>query len=179
MTSFRPLTEPIDYFELAGQRSPGIARIEGAVAKREILERKGYAFGGAYSVYRGIKLIHFRAVVELFTPEQWDAWHEFTTLLQRAPTGQRQRALDFWHPITEDLGISSVLVESVSQPVPNDTNGWAITVEFAEYRRPVRALVTAAGSEAAALTPGERQIQAEQAANVALSAQLDALSGTL
>lgn len=175
--SFNPLTQPIDHFELAGQRSPGIAEIADADGSAELQERRGYGLGGAYVVYKGQKLVHFKATIKLTTQDDWDAWHEFRALLQRPPVGRRARALDIWHPILEDAGITSVLVEKLGQPVRDGDDGaWTVTVAFCEYRRPTRALSTPDGSDTEQLTPTELAILAQQNANQNATRQRDALA---
>lgn len=176
--TFNPLTQPIDHFELAGQRSPGIAEIADADGSADLQERRGYGLGGAYVVYKGAKLVHFKATIKLTSQEEWDAWHEFRVLLQRPPVGRRARALDIWHPILEDAGITSVLVEKLGQPVRDGDDGaWTVTVGFCEYRRPTRALSTPDGSTTEQLTPTELAILAQQNANENQSRQNQALAG--
>lgn len=175
--TFSPLTDPIDYITLAGQRSPGVAEVQGADSTRELQERRGYGLGGAYTVYKGIKIIKPKVVIKLVTEEDWTAWHDFKPLLDRPPTGRRARALDIWHPILEDQGVTSVLVESVGQPVKTHESGeWSITISFAEYRRPVRALSAPAGSDTTTLTPEELALTAEEARGRELRRRRDALA---
>lgn len=178
--SYEPLKDPTDYILLAGQRSPGIAEVQGADSARELQERKGYGLGGAHVVYKGIKLIHPKVVIRLSTDEDWTAWHEWKPLLERAPTGRRARAMDIWHPILEDQGVTSVLVENVSQPVKtNDSGEWSITIAFCEYRKPAPALSSPSGSDTQQLTPEELALTAEEATGRELRAQRDALAGSV
>ena len=101
-------------------------------------------------------------------------------LLERAPTGRRARAMDIWHPILEDQGVTSVLVENVSQPVKtNDSGEWSITIAFCEYRKPAPALSSPSGSDTQQLTPEELALTAEEATGRELRAQRDALAGSV
>lgn len=178
--TWQPLTEPVDYILLAGQRSPGLAEVTGADSVRELQERKGYGLGGATVVYKGIKLINPKVVIRLTTQADWDAWHEFAPLLKRAPTGRRARAMDIWHPILEDQDVTSVLVESVSQPVRTKDDGeWSITIAFKEYRPPQRMISTPDGSDNTQLTPLQLQISAQAAANADAARQVDRLAGAV
>lgn len=174
--SFEPLTTPVDYVLLAGERSPGVAEVTGADSVRELQERRGYGLGGAFVVYKGIKLIKPKIVIRLFTDQHWVDWHEWKRLVERPPTGTRGRAMDIWHPILEDQGVTSVLVESVSQPTQTNDGEWTITIACTEYRRPVRALSTPAGSDTEDLSPTERAIQAQAAANANAAAQNEVLA---
>ena len=177
--SFEPLTTPIDHILLSGERSPGIASVTGADSERELQERRGYGLGGAFVVYKGIKLIEPKVTLKLVTVDDWNDWHEWRPVLSRPPTGRRPQALDIWHPILEDQGVTSVLVKKVGQPVPSDDGSWTITIDFKEYRRPQRALATADGSSTERLTPGELAILAQQNQNENLTRQRDALAGSV
>jgi len=175
--TFQPLTTPVDYVLLAGERSPGLAEVTGADSVRELQERKGYGLGGATVVYKGIKLIKPKISIRLITDQDWEDWHQWKRLVERAPTGSRARAMDIWHPILEDQGVTSVLIENVSQPVQTNDSEWTITISCIEYRRPVRALATPAGSDTQQLTPEELALTAAEAQGRALRADNQRLAG--
>jgi hypothetical protein len=143
---WNPITEPVDYVLLADQRSPGLAELQKASSPRRWDERRGYGLSGARVVYRGIALSHFTLLLRLYTVEDWDAWHEWKALVQRAPDQTRPRALDFSHPITDELGIRSVVVENVLQPVQTADGEWTIEIGLIEYRTPTPALLRPDGS---------------------------------
>jgi len=145
--TFNPINEPVDYVLLANRRSPGIAEIGNVASPRMWDERRGYALSGARVVYRGIGLARPLLTLRLFTTEDFDAWHEWRELVQRAPVGTRARAQDIWHPILEDLGIVSVVVEDVLQPKQVADGEWNIDIKFIEYRRPVVTLETIGSSD--------------------------------
>lgn len=178
--TWQPLTQPVDYITLAGQKSPGIAEVTGADSQRDLQERKGYGLGGATVVYKGIKLIKPKVVIRLTTDDDWTAWHAWKPLLDRPPTGRRARAMDIWHPILEDQGVTAVLVESVSQPVRTKDDGeWSITVGFIEYRPVQRSLATPAGSDTTQLTPEDLNLLAVQNEGDNLRRQRDNLAGAV
>lgn len=200
--SYTPITAPVDYVLLAGQRSPGIAEIQGASSPRRWEQRRGYGLSGATVVFRGTGLAQFKLLLRLTTEEQWTEWHAFRPLVQRPPppnppststtaqdqlaafeaakandpsaasdpVSQRQlatlqrraaaeqrraarpvvrapRALDIWHPILEDLGIRSVVVEDLLQPVQTQDGEWTIEIRMLEFRAPVFALSRPAGAQ--------------------------------
>lgn len=161
--SFQPLTQPVDHITLAGQRSPGVADLTDTLSDSDIQERKGYGLGGAYAVYKGLKIAYPKVTIKLVTSQHWDDWHAWRPLIARPPTGRRPRALDIWHPILEDLGITSVLVKSYTQPTQTGDGEWSVVITFVEYRRPTRALVTPDGSDTEPMTPGELAITAREA----------------
>lgn len=93
---------------------------------------------------------------------------------QPAPLGaiRRPRALDIWHPILEDWGVRSVVVENVLQPKQTGDGEWTIEVRLIEYRVPVFALARPEGSQAAPQDRFEALIQQADAENQALRDQL-------
>lgn len=145
--TFNPYRDPVDYILLAGEKSPGVAIVSEASSPRQWDERKGFARSGARVVFRGIGLSHFTVTLRLASESDFDAWEAWKPLVDRPPVGERARAKDIWHPILEDLGISSVVVEEVIQPTQNENGIWDAVIRFIEYRRPVRILEPIEGSE--------------------------------
>lgn len=172
--TFDPLASPVDYVLVAGQRTPGLATIEGAVSKRRIAIRMSYALTGGVAVYRGFELVKFQIKIRLYSSEDWQAWESFRSLIARPPIGVRAKALDVTHPILEELGVSQALVESVSQPQRTDDSGeWTIVVSMIEYQKPKPALSVPEGSqETPQLSPEEIEINALTAQNQALAQRL-------
>lgn len=146
--TWTPLTSPVDHVLLAGQRSPGIADVQGAGSPRRWDIRRGYALSGARPVFRGMDVARFRVVLRLLTEADWEAWHEWKVLVQQPPTGTRPRALDIWHPVLEECGISSAVVENVEQPVHDGTGLWTIAIAFIEFRPPQPLVIRTEGSSA-------------------------------
>ena len=144
--AFDPVAAPVDYVLLAGSRSPGIATIDGASSPRSWDERRGYGLSGATLVYKGLKLAKFTLELKLVTSEDFAAWDSWRPIVQRPPAGQRPRALDIEHPITEMLGIRSVVVEDVLQPKQTGDGEWTIEIKLLEFRAPARAVVRPEGS---------------------------------
>lgn len=171
---FNPIDDPIDYILLANRKSPGIADVTGAAGSRRIDIRKGFALSGARAVFKGIELAEFKVTLKLVSREDWQAWHDWKSLVQRPPAGVRARAQDIWHPILEDLQITQALLKKEAQPVQVDDGVWTIELGFVEYRRPVRVVEVTEGSEEtpAPLTQNQRAI-------VQLTGQLQARSQTL
>jgi hypothetical protein len=157
--TWNPLEQPQDYALLGGQRTPGLCDLRDADSPRRIDERRGYGLSGATAIYRGIALSNFKMLLRLYTVDDWEAWHTFSPTVQRPPSGQRARALDISHPLTEELGIRSVMVENVKQPTQTGDGEWTIEISLKEYRRPVRQLVRLEGSQASN-DPVDRTIEA-------------------
>ena len=149
--TFNPISEPVDKILLANRESPGLAVISNVDSPRRWDERRGYALSGARVVFRGIGLARPIVTLRFFTDADFAAWHDWRTIVERPPVGERGRlALDIWHPILEDLLITKVVVENVLQPKQVADGEWNIDIKFIEFRRPVPRLETA---EAAAERP--------------------------
>lgn len=173
--SFNPITSPVDYIVLNGQRSPGTAVVDGAGSPRQWDERRGYGTSGAISVYRGAKLAHFTVKITLTTAAEFDAWASFAELLKRPVSRLRPRALTIYHPILEDLGISQCGVEDLRQPTAGETGDWTYEIAFVQYRRPSPSLARPDGAEDAPEVDDavDRQIQRNTETIQALVRELD------
>lgn len=168
--TFNPINTPVDYVLLANRRSPGLAVVTNAASPRMWDERRGFALSGARVVFRGIGLARPLVTLRLLTVADFDAWHDWRELVQRPPVGTRGHAQDIWHPILEDLGIVSVVVEDVLQPVQVADGEWNVAIKFIEYRRPVVTLETIGSSETTPTDPVDRYIEE-------LTAQVTTLAG--
>lgn len=172
--TFNPLTEPVDYVMLAGRRSPGIAEVRNANSPRRLRRRRGYGLSGATVVFLGVDLSEPLIVLRLYTEQDWQDWHDWRDVVQRPPLGERARALDIWHPILEDQGITAVLIEDVSQPAQTGDGEWTIEIKCVEYRRPEFALSEPEGSDAEPTDPIDRLIDQNTAEIRRMSEELAA-----
>lgn len=191
--TFDPIRTPVDYALLAGQRTPGLCDILSANSPRRWDVRRGTAFSGATVVFRGTDLAKPLMRLRLYTEQDWQDWHAFAPLVLREPPpdaadvarrtrrGQspppaprRPRALDIWHPILEDLGIRSVVVEDVLQPLQTGNGEWTIDVKLLEYRAPVFALARPEGAQDQPRDRFEAAIESANAQNQALRDRLAA-----
>lgn len=145
--SFNPIDSPQDFVILAGQRSPGIAELQGWTSPRRWDERRGYALSGATLVYRGNALAAGKLILRLYTVEHFTGWESFREIVQRAPSGERPRSMEISHPILEDLGVRSVVVEDVKQPEKGRAGEWIVEISLKEWRRTEVALARPDGSE--------------------------------
>jgi hypothetical protein len=168
--AFDPITKPVDFVIIAGQRTPGIATIEGAGSPRQWDERKGYDLNHATLRFRGKKLAHFSIKIRLATPEDFAAWATFSRVVLAVPVGGRG-ALDVSHPILADLDIGSAVVEDVLQPTPGETGEHTVEIKMIERKPPSPAGSTSAGS---VNTPTPNPLQAEIDSNSARIRMLNA-----
>jgi hypothetical protein len=195
--TFDPIRTPVDYALVAGTRTPGLCEILGANSPRRWDVRRGTAFSGATVVYRGTDLAKPTMRLRLYTEQHWQDWHAFAPLVLRElppdaadvaqrqrrgqsppPAQRRPRALDIWHPILEDLGIRSVVVEDVLQPVQTGDGEWTIDVKLIEYRVPVFALAQPEGAQDQPRDRFEVMIEEQNARNQVLRDRLAAGGAT-
>lgn len=155
---WNPIEHPIDYVMIGGVRTPGLAEVTGAGSPRQWDERAGYGLSGALVVFHGLKLSHFTITLRLYTLEHWTEWHKFKRFVAKPPLGTRQRALDVQHPLLDECGIASMVVEDVGQFVQTEDGVWDVAISCIEYRRPKAGLSKPDGSAATPEDPYDRQI---------------------
>jgi len=160
--SWNPLTTPIDYFKLSGYRSPGIAELTGATSPRKWEERGGYGLSGATVVFRGVGLCYFTFKIKLYTENEWAHWLAWKPLVDRPPFGTRAKAKYIWHPFLEHLGVTSAVIEEVSQPEQGESGEWIVSIKFIEFRKPVVGLAKPEAAPTAPLTETEIEIEASK-----------------
>jgi len=162
--TWSPLSQPQDYAIIAGQRTPGICRVEGFVSRSRWDIRQGPALSGARLRYRGFEPAQGKLILTLTTNQDLADWYAFAPTVRRAPVGERATHLEIEHPILAALDIRAVAVASVSQLTLVDEKGvWAITIELIEYLEPTPAVSTPKGASDSGqeLTPNQRRIQAQ------------------
>jgi hypothetical protein len=157
--TWNPLDNAINYAKFAGKKTPGLGMVEGAGSPRAWDERGGYGLSGSTLVFTGLKLSEFTFKIRLYSTQDWNDWHSFKEIVKKPPPRVRPRAIDFWHPFTEDLGIKSVVVLDVSQPEQVDETGvWEISIKLKAYRRPKLTLAKPDGSQAGPVDPIDAMI---------------------
>jgi hypothetical protein len=160
--TFNPLVRPVNVVVIGGVQSPGIATIRDAHAPRRLVVRNGVGLSGATVRFQGVMLSEkFAVELRLYTAEDWDAWASFKDVVDPPPLGEHARALDISHPILEDLGITSVLVDDVLQPVQEGETGvWLIVIKLTQFRRPTFQASAPDGAQAGPEDPVDIQIAA-------------------
>jgi len=139
--------EDYDHVILAGQRSPGIATIDGANSPRRLIEHNGVGLSGARVRFAGVMLSHFKLILKLYTAEHFADWTDnFSPLLAAPPIGVRAHALDIEYPTLADLGIRAVLIENVKAPIQTGDGEWTVEIDLCEYRNPQPALSAPTGA---------------------------------
>ncbi|MBN8609646.1 MAG: hypothetical protein J0L92_03630 [Deltaproteobacteria bacterium] len=173
--SWSPLSAPQDYATIAGQRTPGICRVEGFKNRSRWDIRQGPALSGARLRYRGFEPAQGKLVLTFTEPQHWSDWTAFAPTVRRAPLGERATHLEIEHPILASMDIRAVAVASVSQPAPVDDKGtWAVEIELIEYLEPLPAVSTPRGADTGEeLTPVQREIEENTRTIAALAAGAD------
>ena len=174
--AWSPLSAPQDYATIAGQRTPGICRVEGFKNRSRWDIRQGPALRGGRLRYRGVEPAQGKLILTLSTPQDWADWWSFAPVVRRAPLGERATHLEIEHPILASMEIRAVAVGSVSQPTPVDDKGaWAVEIELIEYMEPLPAVSTPRGADTGEeLTPIQREIAEATAEYARLAAGADA-----
>lgn len=149
-TGFDPILTPIDKVllaydpprgqQVAWQRSPGIAWVEGASAEDRWDQRQGYGLSGSFPIYFGTKLSEFSIYLLLLTSQDWTDWASWSQLIARPPAGTRPKALAIYHPWLAELGIGACVVKKRYQPTPSDAGGHTIQIDCLQWRKPQIAL---------------------------------------
>jgi hypothetical protein len=165
--AWNPLDSPVDYAIVAGKRTPGLAIVEKGEAKQNWDQTRGYGLSGAVARYTGDALVDLLLRIQLRTAAEWDAWEEFKSVVAKPPRGVRPKALEFWHPFAADLGVTSVVVKSRSQPNPiEDGTVFEIQIALMQYRRPKPQYAAPEAAKTQVDDPIDRRIE-ELAAQVA------------
>lgn len=131
-----PLDNPkaYDSFLLAGTRSPGILRYGNPKREEgwEIVTAKGAA--GGETVNNGTKLAKFQFELFLWRAFHYREWEQFKLLFKSSSKeGAQQQALDIYHPILAEIGVTSVVVAAWTPAVPQRGGGSIVQIEFLEY----------------------------------------------
>lgn len=123
-----------DSFLLAGVRSPGMLLY--TAPKREegwdAVQAKGSA--GAEVVNNGTKPCKFQWSLMLWRPFHYREWDAFKSLFRTsAKEGSQQQALDIYHPLLAEIGVTSVVVVSWTPPTPDRKGAALVQLELLEY----------------------------------------------
>lgn len=157
-------TSPQDFALIGGQRTPGpTIEFVGAAFSRKWDKQQPTGQSGGRLVFKGRDFSEFSIRLQLLGADHWAAWTAFQPVLEQAPAGtgaaRTVRGLDISHPITDMLGIHSIVVRDIGQPVQGDTGEWTIEIKVTEYRDPEPSQARARGSRnAEADDPVAREI---------------------
>jgi hypothetical protein len=134
-----PYELALNYFVLGGEKSPGKCEIRGASREWEWAELAGWGLDGASLILRRRLLPEFEIDVRLTTQSDLDAWDDFYGKVLQSPVSgrkDRSRGVGIYHPRLARIGIGSVVILRVSQPVQGKGGSETFTIKLKEYRSP-------------------------------------------
>jgi hypothetical protein len=160
MAAWDPLTQPVDYIRLAGQKSPGIAEVISAWDDREFKIHQPPFATGARIVFMRRKLAEFSVRISLYTSEEHAEFAQWRRVIDEKPDARKAaKGLDIWHPLLEAIDIKAVVVRSVSQLEQTEDGVWQCTIAFLEYRPlPQVTLAKMDGTKTGPSDPVDRKI---------------------
>lgn len=136
-----------DLVEIGGIENPGICTLSGFKRETEWDIKVGKGTKGATVTLSQLPPAKGSIKFQLWTPEQFRIWNEtFRPLFLYDPTRKAVNAVDIYHPYLADLGIKSVVTESISIPDPDGKGSFFITVELLEYLPPPKKSATSTPS---------------------------------
>lgn len=155
---------PIDYpqdwdvVRIGQAISPGICKVGEFKRAHEWDVKKGKGTLGATVTFVARPPAKGSITFKLWTSAHFTAWDSFRPLLQYDPTKKSVQAVDIYHPSLADIGLTSVVTESIGNIVHEGDQLYSITVEFLEYFPPPKgsAVSTPTGSRSTQsnTTPG-------------------------
>lgn len=128
-----------NYIVLGGKKSPGKCEIRGACREWEWIELAGWGLDGASLILRRRLLPEFEVDVKLTTQSDLDDWDDFYDAVLQSPVSgrkDRSRGIGIYHPRLARIGIGSVVIVRVSQPVQGKGGSETYTIKMKEYRSP-------------------------------------------
>ena len=163
-TPYNPLKYPAAYdaIFIGNQISPGVCRVSKTKRGHQWDIKRGKGALGSTLSYQGIEPSKFSIEFDLWQEPaafnaqgitaDFDLWDRFITLFRYDPTKKTIQAIEIYHPSLAQIGIHSVVVESVGNLIKKSPESmiWTAEVEFIEYLPPpaVTAVATPAGSQA-------------------------------
>lgn len=156
------IAEPVDvvrFFTLSGVKSPGIATLKGGPAACNWDERKGFGLSGSTVVFTGQNVASFSFSIELYNDEDKAGWEKFKKLLVPPKLGSLAKALDIWHPMLAEEGITSAVYVDRTFLDEQSPGVWSTSVNFKQYRRVKMTLAKPEASKQAPQDPVDRQIE--------------------
>lgn len=158
--SIDPIANPQDWdvVRIGQVVSPGICKVGEFKRSYEWDQKKGKGSLGATVTFVQRPPAKGSVVFRLWTSAHFVAWDTFRLALQYDPTKKAVQAVDIYHPSLADLGITSVVTESIGNIVHEGDQLYTITVDFLEYFPPPKnsAVSTPTGSRSTTsnTTPG-------------------------
>lgn len=156
--SVDPILNPQDWDVVTiGQTvSPGICKVGEFKRGNEWDIKKGKGTLGATVTFVGRPPAKGSITFKLWTSAHFAQWDTFRAALLYDPTKKAVQAIDIYHPSLADIGVNSVVTESIGNIVHDGQGLYTIAVDFIEYFPPPKgsAVSTPTGSRSNAGLPG-------------------------
>lgn len=126
-----------DVVKIAGQQCPGYCELSGFERKWKWDRKKGKGAQGATSTYTGVEPVEGEIIFYLWSGLHFQEWESFRSLFKYDPTKQPSltgtQAVDIYHASLADIGIKSVVCESISPIRHVGSNLFECRVKLLEY----------------------------------------------
>lgn len=148
MSIFDPTSNPeaLHVVELGGKSTRGMGKawVEGFSAPRKWDEQAGYATDGSSLKFTGNGLSEGTLKIQCWLPEHFVAWADFQTIVKETkPGGPPPTALDLRNPISDDIGVTQVVITDEGQwELVDDTGLWERSIKLKKFRKPKPMLAT-------------------------------------
>lgn len=166
--TINPLDDPevYDHIELGGVESPGVVKITGHNREIGWDVKKGSGQSGATTTRSSDEPARFTCAFTLSDREDFDDWPAFLEVAKSTVSGKTPKAVDIYHPDLAENGIQSVVLAKVLGTVHDGLGGQVRSIEFLEYRPPVKRGGTPKGAKASAKAPDPNQAALDELARL-------------
>lgn len=125
-----------DVIVIGSATSPGICKVSEFKRAFEWDVKKGKGTFGSTVTFVGRPPAKGSITFYLWTAQHFTDWETFRPLLKYDPTKNTVKAVDIFHPSLADIGISSVVTESLGNIVHEGNQLYSVKVDFLEYFPP-------------------------------------------
>lgn len=156
------LPDPWDVVQISGQICPGYCTIEGFERKWNWDVKNGKGAQGTTKSYVAKPDVTGRFTFYVWTGQQFTQWEQFRPLFLYDPTKKNIQSVDVLHPSLQDLGITSLVCNSLS-PLKHTGHGlFTCVAEMGEFTIPPKAaaVATPTGSNSTTKPPVNPQAPA-------------------
>lgn len=168
-----PKDDPVawDYVIIADRALPCLREYPKARPGRKLDAKSAPGSSGGRIVDKGYDLAKVTVSVSLWTAEHFRLWGELLDVIQPR-AGRRRDAVSIYHPALESVGVSSVVVESISSIEHSGTAGiFRAGFEAIQYQPPAR------GANASRTGAGDTQTPASPPVAAIVETQRDGSLG--
>jgi len=135
-----PKLDPVawDNVIIADRALPCLREYPKAKPGRKLDAKSAPGSSGGRIVDKGYDLAKVSVTVSLWTAEHFRLWGELLDVIQPR-AGRRRDAVSIYHPALESVGVSSIVVESISSIEHSGTSGiFRAGFEAIQYNPPAR-----------------------------------------